>query len=151
MQYKNAYKDSVKNIPKSYQWQSLSGRTYSITFLYFPNFLQWAQISLNYCKKRSKVLFIMRNAGLDESKAGIKTARRNINNLRQANDTTLMAESIEELKSVFMKVKVESEKSWLKNQHSKEDHGIWFHHFIANRWGNNGNSNRLFSWASKSL
>ena len=56
----------------------------------------------------------MKNAGLDESQAGIKTARRNINNLRQADDTTLMAESKEELKSLLMKVKEESEKAGLK-------------------------------------
>ena len=56
----------------------------------------------------------MRNAGLDESQAGIKTARRNINDLRYADDTTLMAESEEELKSLLMKVKVESEKPGLK-------------------------------------
>ena len=56
----------------------------------------------------------MRNAGLEESQAGIKIARRNINNLRYADDTTLMAESEEELKSLLMKVKVESEKVGLK-------------------------------------
>ena len=56
----------------------------------------------------------MRNAGLDEAQAGIKTARRNINNLRYAADTTLMAESKEELKSLLMKVKEESEKAGLK-------------------------------------
>ena len=56
----------------------------------------------------------MRNAGLEETKAGIKTARRNINNLRYADDTTLMAESEEELKSLLMKVKEESEKVGLK-------------------------------------
>ena len=56
----------------------------------------------------------MRNAGLDEAQAGIKIARRNINNLRYADDTTLMAESEEELKSFLMKVKVESEKVGLK-------------------------------------
>ena len=58
--------------------------------------------------------YIMRNAGLDEAQAGIKTARRNINNLRYADDTTLMAESKEELKSLLMKVKEESEKVGLK-------------------------------------
>ena len=63
--------------------------------------------------------YIMRNAGLDEAQAGIKIARRNINNLRYADDTTLMAESEEELKSLLMKVKEESGKSWLKTQHSK--------------------------------
>ena len=56
----------------------------------------------------------MRNTGLDEAQAGIKIARRNINNLRYADDTTLMAESEEELKSLLMKVKEESEKVWLK-------------------------------------
>ena len=59
-------------------------------------------------------LAIMRNAGLDESQAGIKIARKNENNLRHADDTTLMAESKEELKSLLMKVKEESEKVGLK-------------------------------------
>ena len=63
--------------------------------------------------------YIMRKAGLDGTQAGIKTARRNINDLRYADDTTLMAESEEELKSLLMKVKEESEKSWLKAQHSE--------------------------------
>ena len=83
--------------------------------------------------------YIMRNAGLDEAQAGIRIAGRNINNLRYANDTTLMAESEEELKSLLMKVKEESE------------NGIQSHHFMANRWGKNGNSDRQFSWAPKSL
>ena len=61
---------------------------------------------------------IMRNAGLDEAQAGIKIAGRNINNLRYADDTTLMAESEEELKSLLMKVKKDW-KSWLKAQHSE--------------------------------
>ena len=61
----------------------------------------------------------MQNAGLDASQAGIKITRRKINNLRCAADTTLMAESEEKLKSLLMKVKEESEKSWLKTQHSK--------------------------------
>ena len=77
----------------------------------------------------------MRNTGLDEVQTGIKIAGRNINNLRYADDTTLMAESEEELMRLLMKGKEESEKSWLKIQHSKnQDHGIWSHHFIANRW-----------------
>ena len=85
----------------------------------------------------------MRNTGLEEAQAGIKIARRNINNLRYADDTTLMAES-KELKSLLMKVKEESEKSWLKTQHSEnKDHGIWSHHFVAHAWGNNENSERL--------
>ena len=61
----------------------------------------------------------MRNAGLDEEQAGIKFARRNINNLRYADDTNLMVENEEELKSLLMKVKEESEKSWLQAQHSE--------------------------------
>ena len=87
----------------------------------------------------------MRNAGLEEAQAGIKIARRNINNLRYADDATLMAESKEELKSLLMKVKEESEKSWLKAQHSEnKDHGIRSHHFMGNRWGNSGNRVRLY-------
>ena len=62
----------------------------------------------------------MRNTGQEEAQAGIKIPGRNVNNLRYADDTTLMAESEEELKSLLMKVKVESEKD--------EDHGIWSHH-----------------------
>ena len=91
--------------------------------------------------------YIMRNAGLEETQAGIKIAGRNINHLRYADDTTLMAESEEELKSLLMKVKEESGKSWLKAQHSEnEDHGIWSHQFVGNRWGNSGNSVRLYFW-----
>ena len=92
-----------------------------------------------------------RNAGLEETQTGIKMAGRNINNLSYADDTTLTAESEEELRSLLMKVKVESEKVGL-NQHSEnEDHGIWSHHFMGNRWGNSGNSVRLFWRAPKSL
>ena len=77
----------------------------------------------------------MQHAGLDE----IKIAERNINNLRYADDTTLMAQSEEELKSLLMKVQEESEKVGLKlNIQKNEDHGIWSHHFMANRWGNSG-------------
>ena len=90
--------------------------------------------------------YIMQNTWLDEAQAGIKIAGRNINNFRYADDTTLKAES-EELKSLLMKVKEESEKSWLKTLHSKnEDHGNWSHHFMANRWGNNRNSVRVHFW-----
>ena len=78
----------------------------------------------------------MQNARLGEAQAGIKMPRRNIKNLRYADDTTIMAESEEELKSLLMKVKEESEKNWLKTQHSKnEDHGIQSHHFMENRRG----------------
>ena len=87
----------------------------------------------------------MRNAGLDEAQAGIKIARRNITNLRYADDMTLMAESEEELKSLLMKVKGESEKVGLKLSIQKRlSCGIWSHHFMANRWGNSGNSVRLY-------
>ena len=135
----------------------------------------------------------MRNAGLEEAQAGIKIARRNINNLRYADDITLMAES-EELKNLLMNVKEESEKvglklniqktkimaygpitSWLIDgetvetvtdfislgskitvdgdcTHEIKRHGIWSHHSMANRWGNNGNSDRLYFFgAPKSL
>ena len=75
----------------------------------------------------------MRNAGLEEAQAGIKIVGRNSNNLRYADDTTLMAESEEELKSPLMKVKEESEKVGLKLNSENEDHGIWSHHFMGNR------------------
>ena len=94
--------------------------------------------------------YIMWNARLEEAQAGIKIAGRNINNLRYADDTTLMSKSEEELKSLLMKVKEESEKSWLKAQHSEnEDHGIWSHHFMANSWGNSGISGWLYLGGSK--
>ena len=64
-----------------------------------------------------------------------------MNNLRVADDTIHMEEREEELKSLVLKVKKENEKHWLKAEHSeKEDHGIRSHHFMANRWGNNGNN-----------
>ena len=72
--------------------------------------------------------------GLEEAQAGIKIARRNTNNLRYADDTTLTAESEEELKSLLMKVREESEKVGLKQQSKNEDHGIQSHYFMANRW-----------------
>ena len=76
----------------------------------------------------------MWNAGLDEVQAGIKIARRNVNNLRYADDIIILAESKEELKSLLIEGEREEWKSWLKTQHSKnKDHGIWSHHFMANR------------------
>ena len=83
----------------------------------------------------------MRNAGVDEAQAGIKIAGRNISNLRYAADTTLMAESEKELKSLLMKVKEESEKVSLKLNIQKTKRS---HHFMGNRWGNSGNSVRLY-------
>ena len=79
----------------------------------------------------------MRNAGLEEVQAGIKTAGRNINHLRYADDTTLMAESEEELKSLLMKVKEESEKIGLQLDIQKMK-------IMGNRWGNSRNSVRLY-------
>ena len=77
--------------------------------------------------------------GLEEAQAGFKIARRNNNNLRYVDDTTLMAESEEELKSLLMKVKEESEKVGLKLNIQKTN-SIRSHDFMANRWGNSGNS-----------
>ena len=86
----------------------------------------------------------MLNAGLDEAQAGIKIARRNINNLRHTDDITLMAES-EELKSLLMKVKVkeESEKAVLNSTFKKLRSWHPVPYFMANRWENSGNSGRL--------
>ena len=87
-----------------------------------PGTTDWFQIGkggrqgciLSCCLFNSYAEYIVRNTGLEETQAGIKIARRNINNLRYADDTTLMAESEEELKSLLMKVKEESEKVGLK-------------------------------------
>ena len=81
--------------------------------------------------------------GRDEAQAGIKIAGRNINNLTYADDTTLMAESIEELKSLLMKVKEEHEKFGLKLNIQKTKI-IASSPITSNRWGNNGNSDRLY-------
>ena len=86
-----------------------------------------------------------RNAGLEEAQAGIKIARRNINNLRYADDSTVMAKSEEELKSLLMKVKEESEKVGLKfNIQKNENHSNWYHHFITKRRRKSGNCGRLY-------
>ena len=86
----------------------------------------------------------MQNIGLDEAPARIRIARRNINNFRYTDDTTLMAKCKEELKSLLIKVKEESEKAGLKlNIQKNEYHGIQSHNFMANTWGNNKNSERL--------
>ena len=74
---------------------------------------------LSPCLFNLNAEYIMRNSGLEEAQAGIKIAERNINNLKCADGTTLMAESEEELKSLLMNVKKESGKGWLKIQHSK--------------------------------
>ena len=91
--------------------------------------------------------YIMQNAGLDESQVGIKIAGRNINNLSYADDVALMVEIEEELKSLLMKEKEKSEKVGLKlNIQKNQYHDIRSHHFKANRWGNSGNSDRLYFW-----
>ena len=79
---------------------------------------------------------------LDEPQAGIKIARRNINNLRYVDDTALISESEEKLKSLLMKVKEESEKAGLKLNIQKTK--IMASGPMGNRWGNNGNSERLY-------
>ena len=109
----------------------------------------WFQIGKGVCQRCILLACLfnlyaeynMRNIRLDEAQAGIKIAGRNINNLRYAEDSIIMAECEEKLKSLLMKVKEECEKNWLKTQHSKnEDHGIQSHHFMANRWRNSRNS-----------
>ena len=86
------------------------------------------------------VEYIIQNARLDEAQAGIKTAGRNINNLRYADE-----ESEEELKSLLVKEKEESEKSGLKLNIQKTQIKVSCpHHFMANRWGNNGNGDRFY-------
>ena len=87
----------------------------------------------------------MQNARLNEAQARIKIAGRDINNLRYADDTTFMAES-EELKILLMKVKEESEKVGLRFNIQKTDNGIQFNYFMANRWGNSGNSESLYTF-----
>ena len=90
----------------------------------------------------------MRNARMDEAQVRVKIAGKNIKNLRYASDTTLTAESKEELKKLLMKVKEESEKASLnlniQKTKVKTRLGIWSHHLMANRGENNGNSDRFY-------
>ena len=112
----------------------------------------WFQIGKGVCQGciLSPCLFnfyaeyIMRNVGLEEAQAGIKIAGRNINNLRYADDTTLMAESEEELKSLLMKVKEESEKLASSSTFRKLRSWHLVPSLHADRWGNSGNSVRLY-------
>ena len=99
---------------------------------------------LSPCLFNLYVEYIMRNDGLDEAQAGIKIARRNFNNLRYADDTTLMEESKEELKSLLMKVKEESEKVGLKLNIQKTKIMASSPITSWQIWGNNGNSERLY-------
>ena len=111
---------------------------------------EWFQIGKGVCQGcilspylfNFYTVYIMRNAGLEETQAGIKIARRNINNLRYADDTTLMAESEEELKSLLMKVQEESGKVGLKLNIKKTK--IMASGPITNRWGNSRHSVRLY-------
>ena len=93
----------------------------------------------------------MRNAGLEEAQPGIKTAGRNINNFRYAYDSTLMAESEEELKSFLMKVEKESKNIDLKSTFRKLRSWHPVPSLYGKMWGNNGNSDRLFCGAPKPL
>ena len=89
---------------------------------------------LSPCSFNLYAEYIMWNAEAEKAQAGIKTARRSVNNLSYADNTTLMAESEEGLKSLLMKVKVESEKAGLKfNIQKMKINGIWSYHFMANR------------------
>ena len=115
--------------------------------------MDWFQIGkgvhqgciLSQCLFKFYAEYIMWNVGLDEAQAGIKIAGRNINNLRYADDTTLMAEREEKLKSLWVKVKEESQNVGLKyNIRKTKIMASKSHHFMANRWGNNGNSDRLY-------
>ena len=108
------------------QWTgSALEKEYSIHGIFQARVLEWGAIAfsrkgiqqggiLSLCLFNLYAGYIMQNVGLDESQAGVKIAKRNINNVRYADDTTLMAESEEELKSLLMKVKEESEKAGLK-------------------------------------
>ena len=87
--------------------------------------------------------YIIQDARVEETQAGIKISGRNINHLRYEDGNTLMAESEEELKNLLIKVKEKNDKSWLKTHSKNKDHAIQSHCFMANRWGKNGNSDRL--------
>ena len=97
-------------------------------------------------------VYIIWNAGLNETQAEIKIAGRNINNFRYADDTILIVESEDELKNLLMRVKEESKKAGLKQHSKNEDHGLWSHHFKAYRDGETKETvDRLFSWTTISL
>ena len=116
----------------------------------------WFQIQKGGCQGcilshylfNSYAEYIMRHSGLDEAQAGIKIASRNISTFRCADDTSLIAES-EELKSLLLKMKEENEEAGLKQYSKNEDHDIWSHHFITNRWGKSGNSEKFYFLGSK--
>ena len=100
---------------------------------------------LSPCSFNLYAEYVMQNAGLDEAQAGINIAGRNINNLRYADATTLMAECRRSTEDPLDESERGEWKCWVKSQHSKnEDHGIQSHHFMANRWGSNGISDRFY-------
>ena len=108
---------------------------------------------LSLCLFNLYAEYITQNARLDEAQAGIKIARKNINNLRDADDTTLMAKSEEALKSILKEVKEENEIAGLKLNIQKKKKSTFIksrswplgsHHFMANKWGNNGHRERLY-------
>ena len=100
---------------------------------------------LSLCLFNLHAEYIMRNAGLEEAQAGIKIARRNINNLRFADDTILMAEREEEPKRLMIEMKEESENVGLNlNIQKIKIMASGLIHFLENRWENNGNSERLY-------
>ena len=104
--------------------------------------LEWVAIS---CSRGSSE-YIMVSASLGESQAGLKIARKNINNLRYADDTSLMAGSLEELKGSSWEWKRKVKKLAWNSTFKTSDHGIQSHHFMGNRWGNSGNSVRHYFW-----
>ena len=115
----NSSRDGNTRPPDLYAGQEAAVRTEHGTTDWFPIIKGVRQgCILSPCLFNFYAEYIMRHTGLEESQAGIKIAGRSINNLRYADDTTLMAES-EELRSLLMKVKEEREKSWLKAQHSE--------------------------------
>ena len=99
---------------------------------------------LSPCLFNLYTVYIMQNIGLNEAKAGIKITRRNINNLRYADDSAFMAESEEELKILLNKVKEENEKVGLILSTQKIKSWYPNHHFMENRWGKNGSSDRIY-------
>jgi len=106
---------------------------------------------LSLCLFNLHAEYIMQNAGLDEAQAGIKIAWRNSKTSDIQMTPSLRQKVKAKLKSLLIKVKEESEKLGIKLNIHKTGHGIWPHHFMANRWGSNENSERLFFWAPKSL
>ena len=102
----------------------------------------WQGYILSLCLFNLYAKYIMWNAKLDEPQAGLRIAGRNINNLRYENNTTLMAASEEEIKSILMIVKEETEKAGFKL--NIQDHSIWSYYFIANRRGKSEKSGRFY-------